>query len=63
MTRNYVWFLDADDQELAVVMLMGDKTTLGNYWYPRWVNEIENRLIPGWETSNPGHHARIRRTR
>ena len=59
----YVWFLDADDQELAVVMLMGDKSTLGNHWYPRWVNEIENRLIPGWETSNPGHHARIRRTR
>ncbi len=59
----YVWFLDVDDQEFAVVMLMGDKTTLGSQWYPARVNEIEGRLIPDWERSNPGDHARIRRTR
>ena len=59
----YVWFDDPNGDELAVVMLMGDKTSLGNLWYPTRVNEIENRLIPRWETANPGHHARIRRTR
>jgi hypothetical protein len=44
-------------------MLMGDKSRLGNNWYPTRVNEIENRLIPAWERANPGHQARIRRTR
>ena len=59
----YVWFLDPANEELAVVMLLGDKTALGNFWYPTRVNEIETRLIPGWESANHGHHARIRRTR
>jgi hypothetical protein len=59
----YVWFLDSANEELAVVMLLGDKTALGNFWYPTRVNEIETRLIPGWESANHGHHARIRRTR
>ena len=59
----YVWFVDGDGPEFAVVMLMGDKTRLGSYWYPAQVKKIEDQLIPGWERSNPGHHARIRRTR
>jgi len=54
---------EAADEELAVVMLLGDKTALGNLWYPTRVNEIETQLKPGWEAANPGHHARIRRTR
>lgn len=30
----YVWF-STPEGELPVVMYMGDKTTLGNLWYPR----------------------------
>lgn len=59
----YVWFADdATREELAVVMLMGDKTTLGNNWYPSKINAIENTLVPDWERTNP-HHAQVRRTR
>jgi hypothetical protein len=60
----YVWFVDTDSgEELAVVMLMGDKTTLGNHWYPRQVQVIETLLIPGWMKHHPNHQARTRRTR
>ena len=59
----YVWFRGSDDQELAVVMLMGDKSATGNQWYPQRVNNIETRLIPDWERNNPGHRAIIRKTR
>ncbi len=60
----YVWFLDdATREEVAAVMLMGDKSALGNNWYPAKVNEIENILPPDWERSNPTHHAQVRRTR
>lgn len=59
----YVWFRDSSNQELAVVMLMGDKKKLANHWYPVRVNEIEDHLIPDWERSNPGHHAIVKRTR
>jgi hypothetical protein len=60
----YVWFLDeASRDEVAVVMLMGDKTALGNNWYPSKVNDIENRLVPDWERAHPTHHAQVRRTR
>jgi hypothetical protein len=44
-------------------MLMGDKTTLGNNWYPSKVSAIEHTLVPDWERSNPNHHAQVRRTR
>lgn len=54
---------DATDDELAVVMLMGDKTTFGNNWYPSKVNDIENVLVPDWERTNTSHHAQVRRTR
>ena len=30
--------------ELAVVLIGGDKATLGNVWYPRHINEAEARL-------------------
>ena len=60
----YVWFTDdATREELAVVMLMGDKTLLGNNWYPSKVTAIENTLVPDWERTNPNHHAQVRRTR
>lgn len=60
----YVWFIDANtNEEFAVVMLMGDKTKLGNNWYPSKVTTIENTLVPDWERTNPNHHAQVRRTR
>ena len=59
----YVWFDASDSAEVAVVMLIGDKTTLGNRWYPQAVTQIETRLIPTWERNNPHHRARLRRTR
>ena len=34
----------AAGEERAVVLLGGDKTTLGNHWYPMHVNEAEARL-------------------
>jgi hypothetical protein len=60
----YVWFTDdAKREELAVVMLMGDKTTLGNNWYPSKVSTIEHTLVPDWERINSHHHAQVRRQR
>ena len=55
----YVWFYDSESRdEVAVVMLMGDKSRLGNQWYPQKVQEIEGRLIPDWQRHNPTHRAR-----
>ena len=34
----------ADGNEVAVVLLGGDKTVLGNNWYPVNLNEAEARL-------------------
>lgn len=60
----YVWFIDTTtQQELAVVMLMGDKTRLQNQWYPTKVQHIETKLVPDWERANPSHRATVRRTR
>jgi hypothetical protein len=60
----YVWFLDIETgEEVAVVMLMGDKTNLGNHWYPAQVERIETVLIPAWVRHHPTHRARTRRTR
>lgn len=61
----YVWFLDqGDGEEVAVVMLTGDKTTSGNDWYPAVVNGIDNAsMVADWERTHPGHKAKIRRTR
>lgn len=60
----YVWFIDTETgDELAVVMLMGDKTALNNDWYPAKVKQIELIQVPEWEKANPSHKARVRRTR
>lgn len=61
----YVWFIDrATSEEIAVVMLMGDKTTSGNDWYPATVNQIDNAsMVADWERTHPNHNARKRRTR
>jgi hypothetical protein len=60
----YVWFLDTEaGEELAVVMLMGDKTTQGSHWYPKQVEVIETLLIPSWQHHHATHRARTRRTR
>jgi hypothetical protein len=55
------WFADTEaPDEVAVVMLMGDKQTLGNQWYPKTVAQIEGRMIPDWERTHPTHRARRR---
>lgn len=60
----YVWFLDTESgEEGAVVMLMGDKATLGSHWYPAKVQIIETVLIREWEHHHPAHKALTRRTR
>ncbi len=61
----YVWFVDqVTGEEIAVVMLMGDKTISGNDWYPGAVNQIDNAsMVADWERTHPDHKARIRRTR
>jgi hypothetical protein len=60
----YVWFVDTETgEELAVVMLMGDKTGLNNDWYPAKVQQIELTQVPEWDKANPSHKARVRRTR
>jgi len=47
--------------EVAVVMLVGDKTQLGNEWYPSVVRQIEGTMIGEWHQHRPSHHARVRR--
>ncbi len=59
----YVWFDVAGGGEVAVVMLVGDKTRLGNAWYPQVVQQIENVMIAQWRRANPGHHPQVRRAR
>jgi len=50
----YVWFFDSEQsEELAVVMLMGDKRQLGNQWYPTKRAEIEGRMIADWQRTHP----------
>ena len=59
----YVWFDVENGGEAAVVMLMGDKTYLGNAWYPRTVKQIEGAMIGEWQGQNPNHRARLRGNR
>jgi hypothetical protein len=40
----YGYARDASGSEVAVVLLGGDKTALGNTWYPTNINEAEARL-------------------
>lgn len=60
----YTWFNNqGTGTEIAVVMLMGDKTTLKNHWYPPKVTEIETVLAPEWEHHHPTHKPQVKRTR
>lgn len=52
----YVWFVDGDSgQEVAVVMFLGDKTLLGNAWYPQAIAKIEGQYIHSWIAAHPKH--------
>lgn len=59
----YVWFDRADGGEIAVVMLIGDKTRRGREWYPWAVEQIEGSMIGQWHRRHPNHQAQVRRTR
>lgn len=60
----YVWFADTETgEEVAVVMLAGDKTRLGNDWYPSVVKQIDNTMVDDWERTHPTHKAKVRRAR
>ncbi|MDY7106773.1 MAG: hypothetical protein S0880_36825 [Actinomycetota bacterium] len=59
----YVWMSDERGREYALVLFIGDKTDLGNAWYPRAVTRIEGTMIPVWEGQHPGHRARPKRRR
>lgn len=57
----YAWFDVEEGGEVAVVMLVGDKTRLGNRWYPRVVRQIEGTMIGEWHRRHPGHRVQVRR--
>lgn len=60
----YVWYRDiTTNGELAVVMSIGSKTTLGHLWYPAQVQLIESRLAPEWERTHHDHRVQRRRKR
>ncbi|MDQ6909357.1 MAG: hypothetical protein M3Z84_01005 [Actinomycetota bacterium] len=40
----YSYCTDSAGEEVAVVLLGGDKTRLGNLWYPPNINEAQHRL-------------------
>ncbi len=46
-----------------MVMLVGDKTRLGNKWYPSVVRQIEGAMIGEWRQHQPSHRAQVRRIR
>ena len=47
----------------AVVMLVGDKTQLGNEWYRSVVRQIEGIMIGEWHQHQPSQRAQVRRIR
>ena len=57
----YVWFDRPDGSEVAVVMLIGDKTERGNDWYPSAVKRMEGSMIGEWHRRHPDHRAQVRR--
>lgn len=59
----YVWFDRPDGSEVAVVMLIGDKTQRGRDWYPWAVRQIEDTMIGQWHRRHPDHRAQVKRTR
>ena len=58
----YVWFDRAERGEVAVVMLIGDKTKRGSDWYPSTVRQIEGTMIGEWHQRHPNHRAQVRRS-
>lgn len=61
MRIAYVWGKEADGSEAAVVMLMGDKSDLGNTWYEGTVRQIEESMISEWEHRHPQLRIQLRR--
>ena len=59
----YVWMEDGEGSTYALVLFIGDKTHLGNRWYPTAVARIENEFLPKWEGQHPGHRPRRQRRR
>jgi len=61
----YVWFTDTEtNADIAVVMFMGDKSALGNDWYPSAVQRIDDAsMVSDWHRTHPTHQPHIRRTR
>jgi len=58
----YVWFMDEPShEEIAVLMLIGDRTHDGNLWYPKAIRRIQDTLVPMWVRANPKHSPRERR--
>lgn len=58
----YVWFVDDQNgEEVCVVMFIGDKTGLGNTWYPKAIAKVEGELIPSWTRAHPKHRPLRRR--
>jgi hypothetical protein len=52
----YEWFINGDTgEEVAVVMFIGDKSALGNAWYPSAIAKVEGQLIPTWTAAHPKH--------
>lgn len=61
----YVWFTDTETGiDVAVIMFLGDKTDLGNDWYPSAVQRIDNAsMVTDWTRTHPTHQAQTRRPR
>jgi hypothetical protein len=57
----YVWMDNGVGGTYALVLFIGDKTGLGNRWYPAAVARIEGDFLPRWEGMHPRHKARRRR--
>lgn len=51
---------DGAGREIAVLVVGGDKTRLGNRWYPANIARAQDR-IDEWCRRNPGHAPTIRR--
>jgi len=61
----YVWFTNTETgTDVAVIMFIGDKTALGNEWYPSAVQRIDNAsMVAEWTRTHPTHQAQTRRPR
>lgn len=57
----YAWCGEPDGSETPVVMLMGDKSSLGNTWYDGIVAQVEGTMIGDWERRNPQRKIQRRR--